>query len=229
MTGNIFPETEWEKNRLGSFTSSQIYKLFTEPKTKSDKEASNLSETAKAYINEKASEILTGTVRQFTSSATEWGCDMEPRCIELLKKEYPKIEYFGNENKRFFKLTNFAGGSPDAVHENLVFEIKCPENPANHIEYLQCKNAEDLKREHKDYYYQLQMNMAALAKHYSIDFSLMVGYFVSYCPIMLNDKLKLDVLEIMPDFNFYNKLTSTIEKAEAYLLKIIEDILNVQK
>ena len=47
---------EWQKLRLGKFTSSEIYNLMTEPRAKKDKEAGEMSQTAKTYIKEKTTE-----------------------------------------------------------------------------------------------------------------------------------------------------------------------------
>ena len=90
----IYPEGEWMKKRAGSFTSSQIGKLFTEPRSKEDKASGKLSETAKTYIMDKVSELLTGTIRNtYTTPEMQWGLDNESKAIDLLKDKYPDIEF----------------------------------------------------------------------------------------------------------------------------------------
>lgn len=216
----IYPEGEWMQKRAGSFTSSQIGKLFTAPKTKLAKENGELSETAKSYIMDKAAELLTGTIRNtFKTPEMQWGIDNEPHAAELLKEQYKDLEYFGGENPKFFSYSDFSGGSPDAVCENIVFEIKCP-NPRTHIEYLLCEG--DLQAMNKDYWYQIQMNIACVAKYKGINPMHMTGMFVSYCPLMIEPKLRICKFEVEADAAFQELLPFTIKQAEAYLRTIID-------
>lgn len=218
----IYPEGEWMTKRAGSFTSSQIGKLFTAPKTKLAKENGELSETAKTYIMDKAAELLTGTIRNtFKTPEMQWGIDNEPHAAELLKEQYKGLTYYGTENPKFFQYSDFSGGSPDAVsyEDRLIFEIKCP-NPRTHIEYMREK---DLKSMNIDYYYQLQMNIACVAHELDINPMYFKGVFVSYCPIMIEHRLRLFKLEVEPDALFQEVLPYTIESAEAYLRNIIDE------
>lgn len=218
----VYPDGEWMQKRAGSFTSSQIGCLFTEPKTKAAKEAGELSETAKTYIMQKVSELLTGTIRNtFRTPEMEWGLIQEPYAIELLQDKYKGLTYYGAENPKFFQYSDFSGGSPDAVsyEDNLVFEIKCP-NPTTHIEYLLCEG--DIKSMNKDYYYQLQMNMACVAKEIGMDVMKMQGIFASYCPLMIEQKLRLVTYVIAPDEEFQSKFPNVINKAEQHLRSIID-------
>ena len=49
--GNTLQNTsEWYASRLFRFTSSELGKLMTEPRSKADKEAGKLSATAEEYI-----------------------------------------------------------------------------------------------------------------------------------------------------------------------------------
>ena len=216
----IYPEGQWMQKRAGSFTSSQIGCLFTEPRTKAAKEAGELSETAKTYIMQKVSELLTGTIRNtFRTPEMEWGLLQEPYAIELLKDIYPGLVYYGAENPKFFQYSDFSGGSPDAVDHNVVIEIKCP-NPTTHIEYLLCEN--DIKGMNKDYYYQIQMNMACVAKEMGFDVMKMQGIFASYCPLMIEPKLRLVTYVVSPDEEFQTNFPNVISKAENYLRTIID-------
>ena len=216
----IYPEGKWMQKRAASFTSSQIGKLFTAPKTKLAKESGELSETAKSYIFDKAAELLTGTIRNtYTTPEMQWGIDNEPYAIEMLKDIYPNIEYYGTENPKFFSYSDFSGGSPDAVCDNIVFEIKCP-NPRTHIEYLLCEN--DLQVMNKDYWFQIQMNIACVAKDKGINPMEMTGMFVSYCPLMIEHRLRICKFEVQPNKSFQELLPFTIKQAEAHLRTIID-------
>lgn len=214
----IYPEGEWMQKRAGSFTSSQIGKLFTSPKTKLAKDNGELSETAKTYIMEKAAELMTGTIRNsYTTPEMQWGIDNEAAAIEAIRDKYPNVIHYGGENPMFFEYSDFSGGSPDGVDKNKVFEIKCP-NPVQHIYNLQ---QTDLKELNKDYWYQLQMNMACVARYNKYDVMDMVGIFISYCPLMIEKRLQVHEIKVMPDLEFQIKLPLNIRQAEDELRKII--------
>lgn len=223
MTGNIPAETAWEVARLGKFTSSQIDKLFTPPKSVEDKKAGKLGETAKTYIKSRAAEIITSTTRQVTNWAMDWGNTYEPMAAEKLALRFPGMEYMGKENPRFFRYSDFSGGSPDGWHLELmlVFEIKCPENPENHVEYCLMESGADLKACQREYYHQIQMNMACVAKEFKIPFKSMKAIFCSYCPIVNEPYRDLKVLSIEPDMDFYEKLPVIIDKAETALADVV--------
>ena len=225
--GNIIAETVWERARLGRFTASGIHRLLTPPKSKEAKESGQLSETAKGYLFEKASEILTGTTRQIQTFSTDWGNTYEPEAVALLAPQFIALEYYGNENKRFFSYSKFAGGSPDAISgKNVVFEIKCPENPANHVEYFLL--TEKTFSDYRDFYAQLQMNMLSVAVCYKQPFLSMRGFFVSYYPMILDTipaHCKLKVLEIRPNKDFKEKLDIVLPKAEKLLSEMMLEII----
>lgn len=226
MIGNIIAENPWEIARLGKFTSSKIDFLFTEPKTKEAKASGELSETAKSYILEKASEIITGTRREVSGAAIEWGNLYEPEAAAKLKEMYPMMEYMGKDGPRFFPYTDFSGGSPDAAdfENRIVFEIKCPEDPKNHVRYSLIKSAAELKKMERDYYHQIQMNMACVAKEIGCDFMDMIAVFASYCPIVNKPYRELVLIDIHPDSEFIEKLPSVIEAAEERLAEIIWEL-----
>ena len=69
LEGNVLKHVpqgtdEWDEVRRGRFTSSEMYKLLTPPKTKAAQEAGKLSETALTYINVKVAEVITGQKKQ---------------------------------------------------------------------------------------------------------------------------------------------------------------------
>jgi len=218
-TYNIVAEAGWAQERVGKIGGSGVFNLLTEPIKKKDILAGNLSETAKNYLNEKIAEIITGTIRTVNTPATEWGDTYEPEAVERLKELYPNIIHFGNTNRRFFQLTNISGASPDCIEENekLVFEIKCPENPKVHVDFMQMDIPQDLLATDKEYYYQVQMNMLCFSFNYRIPFNEVRGIFVSYCPLALKKHLRLFMLDIMPDIEFADKLYRQLAKAEDYV------------
>lgn len=226
IENNIYPSDPWQIERIGCFTASEIDNLFTDPKTKADKDSGELSDTAHKYVLSKISELMTGTIRSLGSMpALDWGNKYEPEAIEALKSFYPGIIYYGNDTRRFFKYSSFSGGSPDAVDGNIVFEIKSPENPANHIKNLLITTQEQLKSEYRGYYHQLQFNMACVAKSLLIEFKDIRGQFVSYCPLMQDESKKLYGINVEPDLEFKKQLDERIERAERKLKEIIKQLL----
>jgi len=212
-------ESKWQLDRLGCFTASEIYRLLTPPKSASAKETGELSVTAMDYVSEKLSELLTGMVQELSGYALLWGKQHEPDAAALLEKQYPGLEYYGTDDPRFFQYTERSGGSPDAVLNKTVFEIKCPENPKNHIEYLKLNDPVWLP---KEYYAQLQFNMMCVAKANDIPFSEMQGLFVSYGPYMIDESLQLKILHVPPDPGMKAKLDAVISKAETALNKALQ-------
>src|SRR5688572_26182164 len=74
---------EWDEVRRGRFTSSEMYKLLTPPKTKAAQEAGKLSETALTYINVKVAETITGQKKQDSYAfPLVYGKQTEPEAIE---------------------------------------------------------------------------------------------------------------------------------------------------
>lgn len=223
MIGNVIAETPWEKNRIGKFTASNIDALLTPPKSKEAKESGELSESAKTYIRGRAAEIVTGTIREVQTFSMDWGKQWEPHAAGLLKEVYPEMIFGSIEQPTFFKYSDFSGGSPDGWDpvNKLVAEIKCPEDPANHVEYCLLQSAFELKKERRDYYHQIQMNMLCVAKEFEFDFFEMTGIFASYSPLVNDEYLKLKILDIHPDQEFYDRIQVALEKAENYLADII--------
>lgn len=241
MIGQVRPETPWERARIGRFTASEIHKLLTpgkRPMTESELSArpkkgagskatqvddySILSTGALTYIREKAAEITTGTVRIMETFSTDWGKIHEAGAIEALRKHFPGIVHYGTSNQQFFKYSVFSGGSPDAEwNGHTVFEIKCPENPANHEAYMDLVDAAELMENHYDYYCQLQMNMATVAKKNGLQFADMVGVFASFDP-RYPDDLQLHTITTQPDFELISAIDAALGPAELELANRME-------
>lgn len=219
MIGNIIAESPWELAKLGKPSASGISDLFSEPKSAEDKKNGELSVTAKKYLAKKASEIVTGTIRQLETFSTTWGNDHEPEAAARIKEQYPDFEYYGKVNQVFFPWSDFSGGSPDGVSRmnKIVFEIKCPEDPANHVWYCVTEDLKKAEKPLKDYWYQIQMNMAVMAKEWGFDFMDMKGVLSSYCPLVNPPYKDYHKILVMPDAEFYTKLPVVMEKSALYM------------
>ncbi len=170
----------WDKIRLGRFTGSGLGKLFTEPRSKADKDAGKLSQTAESYIMEKATEIITGeSVGDFSSKATDHGNEWEEHAIRELAKAVGCPEDKLTLKPNFVLYETYSGASPDCYMEvegmRVGGEVKCPFNSKNHTDrLLHVRNAADLKECEPDYYWQIQAN---------IFFNkIPLWYFASYDP-----------------------------------------------
>lgn len=123
---------DWFSARAGLATTSNFDKILTP--------TGKVSAQAEGLANLVIAELILGRscVRDFSAYACEWGEAYEPEAIALYKFET------GLDIRPGGFFTNDAmthGASPD----QRVFdgdklaglaEIKCPENPANHIEFL---------------------------------------------------------------------------------------------
>lgn len=141
---------DWVTQRLGRFSSSQLWRLMSEPKLKADKEAGNLSEGALTYVKECVAERITGhrAKEDFNSRFTDWGNDHEP-IAKGIYQHLQKVEVYDSGYIPFGE--NF-GGSPDGlIGENGIIEIKCPYTITAHLEHM---ITSDMKSDLKEYYWQ---------------------------------------------------------------------------
>lgn len=220
------PQNDWEAKRMGKFTASNIYRLLTDPRDKEKKKRGELGETAKTYIHQVASEIITGCIRSLDGYALDWGLQNEPHAAEKIGKVHEKFVYLGSENQLFLPYNSYSGGSPDGLCEetNSIYEIKCPENFENHIEYCLLSNGEELKAHKKDYYTQLQFNMMCYANVYGIKLEDTKGYFVSYCPVVLEGYKDFHIFEIKPDLEIQSKIIAKLEQSFTYAKELINKL-----
>jgi hypothetical protein len=132
-----------------------------------------LSETAKSFVYEKASELLTGIRKPIWGEALTWGTENEKEAFEVFQHNQDDFyTYYGGETYTFIPYGEYSGYSPDALGSNCLVEIKNPFNSGNHLKNRTIKCAEDLLKIHPEYYWQMQLGMIASAVEF--------GYFVSY-------------------------------------------------
>lgn len=152
--------TEWQQERLGKFTASEMFRLMTDPKTEKAKNAGELSEGALTYILEKIGEDATQQQSSdYVSEAMLWGMENEHLARRLYEKIYGvKIQEMG-----FVRYGDHAGGSPDGlIGEDGGIEIKCP-TTAVHLKHCLIAMQENpqayFKAKYPKYYYQCQTLM----------------------------------------------------------------------
>lgn len=125
---------EWYEARGGIATSSSFSQIITNKTLK-------MSSSADGYANELVAEFIMGraTERNFSVYAMEWGHAHESDAINLYSFERNcEITRGGFYTDDDMKI----GASPDARVIDKdgntlgLVEIKCPENPAVHVEYM---------------------------------------------------------------------------------------------
>jgi exodeoxyribonuclease (lambda-induced) len=205
--GNTLQNTsEWYASRLFRFTSSELGKLMTEPRSKADKEAGKLSATAEEYIFDKLAEYLTdGTCldyKQLNSREIAWGNEHEQHA----RASYEKRTGQSVELSGFIGYGEYFGGSPDGlVGDDGLIEIKCPYNSSVHARYLLMRTPEDLRKLRPEYYAQMQGNMLVTGRKWAD--------FVSYDPRVQNPSLALKVLRIPLDTEFVERAVVALSRA----------------
>lgn len=204
---------EWDKMRIGRFTSSEMYRLITPPKTKEDKEAGKLSETALTYVNEKVAETLTGMAKQNSYAyPLVYGKETEAQAIEVFCE---RTEFIWDEIG-FVSFGDHAGGSPDGIiNETDILEVKCPYAIDTQVDYLQLTDQWDLMRLKPAYYWQCMSNLLFTGKERA--------HFVSFDP-RYPEKQKIVHIIIKPIADDFQKITDKIAKAVEEKLKILKSI-----
>jgi len=111
MTTNI--------NRIGNFTSSEIYKLLSEGRTKG-----TMGAAAITYIEEKNMERILGRSigTEVEARPLQWGKCCEDIVFEELSTAYIRTGDTTFVHPRY----DYWAGSPDVRKDNAVGEIKCP-------------------------------------------------------------------------------------------------------
>ncbi len=139
----------WKEQRLGKVTASKC-KIWMSKGRKKDEE---FGQTALTYLYGVLAEILTGSHHEVFGVAIDWGEAEEGQAIERY------IEKTGNQVRRIgyveYQADELFGGSPDGLIEpDGMLEVKCPFNPANHVQTLITK---DIYNE--DHRMQIQANL----------------------------------------------------------------------
>ena len=212
---------EWFDSRLGKFTSSQIHRLMTDPRTKAAKEKGELSQGAKTYILECVGEMLTGErAKEFSSAVTDWGNWTEDKA-----RHYYELETGHQVHETsYHPINDDSGASPDGIVYTDTdvgnFEIKCPDTAAQHLKYFLMESLEpieggiknyfklgkddDFKSIAKEYYFQVQCAMAATG-HKWCD-------FVSFRPDLPMESIMI-IFRVSRNEAVIKKMLERIDKA----------------
>lgn len=211
--------SEWFNDRLFRFTSSELDKLLSEPKSKASKEAGELSESSKDYVFDKISEYITnGTIldyRELNTKEINWGENYEDEA----RKVYESVSGNSVDLCGFFPYNEYFGGSPDGlVGSDGIIEIKCPYTGRIFVKYLLLETPDDLKRLKREYYTQIQGNLLATGRKWCD--------FVAYDPRVQNKDLAINILRIDRDDSYIAKCVDQLEKANNYMAEVKSKLIN---
>ena len=213
---------DWQLQRLGKFTASEIHKLLQSGKGKDE----YFGKTALSYIDEKIAELITGQPIKDISglAAIEWGNAHEYEGLMILQDALGKpVTIYGGSNNMFFPYNEFSGGSIDAETDDEVIEAKCPYNAAVHTANLIAALKEEsnawMKKNRAEYYAQLQFNMMCRQKD--------KGIFYSYDPRPLNESHRKAIIRIAPDEELREGINERLVKA-AEIVSVALELLQKQ-
>lgn len=214
----------WLEERVGKFTASEIWKLFVEPRSKSDK----WSQVAKTYILEKAVEQYTGFKAKITSKAIEHGIINEKDGFDLFR-DVTNLDWKFT-GKEFFRINDYSGASPDAIYcDQLdilsVADIKCPQ-PVNFFERKTAwLDGEEMS---KEYFYQLQMQMLATGAETSFLVYYLASEFADTYTgqtdfiFNLSPEQRIFFMELKADKEVHERILEKVEKANDYKNQLID-------
>ncbi|MGH8172268.1 MAG: lambda exonuclease family protein [Rhodanobacteraceae bacterium] len=150
----------------------------------------------KDYIADIVAEILTGEPRESVKArALDWGHDVEAAARVAYEAETGDIVAPGGFVTH--PLLDYIGCSPDGlIGEEGQTQIKCPQNPANHIDALEFGMPEE-------HVAQVQGELFVTGRRWSD--------FVSYDPRMKDPALRLYVQRIERDEKFIVELATACD------------------
>lgn len=215
---NIYQGTpEWFNDRLFHFTSSELYKLLTKPKSKQDQDAGKPSKTMEEYIFEKLAEDLTGRYDDsLDTKALRWGETYETDA----RLAYETVTGNSVDLCGFIEWSKIFGGSPDGlVGDDGIIEIKCPYSTANHVKYLLLENQYELNGLKPEYYTQIQGNLLAAGREWCD--------FISYDPRCVQAEFALKILRVNRDEEFIKRIKDALDKAERIKEQITNRIVRI--
>ena len=224
---------EWDRVRLGRFTSSEMSRLMqpskrdmTEDELKARPKSGKGSKTTQVedygmlspggmtYVYEKVAEVLTGQARvQGYAFPLVYGKETEP----LAADHFQRVTGLELEECGFFTYTDHAGGSPDRlIGDDAIMEIKCPADSVNMLGYLMLTDHYDVRRDYFEYWVQCQANMLFTGRK--------VCHFVAFDPRMLDDKHKMAHIQLPANDEFQNLIVSQITIAVKEKLSLLKTL-----
>lgn len=213
----------WKTSRLGKFTSSNIWKIMGER---------GFGDTGLSYIKTRVGEEMTGvsSEKEFDNDGLRWGLFHEAEAVNkfglskglkfiVCQKLIVESDKFGGTPDGLIVLSE----SPDETEYNVeTLEVKCPPTYDNYITLFLCDKPSELKREKREYYWQVldQMLLCESLK----------GHFMCYHPdfksgnmnTILFDKMYSEVIKGFKRFPIYDDMKILKERKEEAVDKFNE-------
>ena len=193
----------WLEKRRGRFTASQFHRLM------GYREKEDFPKGAQTYAIERAVETLTSESDHFTSAAMDHGNAHEVEAVEyFMDITGMTVEKFGND-QQFVEMGIHVGATPDGlIGEDGGYEGKAP-NSKTHFFYLtNIKNAKDLEKHAKEYFWQIQGSLYVTGRKF--------WYWVSYDPRFIDPKHRMHFIKVERDEDAIADLKRRIVQAIAY-------------
>lgn len=108
---------------------SSLSAITTEPRLKADKEAGNLSETAKKEVRKMWIADNFDKHKEYFSKYTDKGNECEQRGITMLSRH---LDLLLLKNDQYF-YSDYLIGTPDIVEDDFIADIKCPYDLENYM------------------------------------------------------------------------------------------------
>ena len=206
----------WLQSRSGRITGSNFGKLDVLPKLKAEREAGELGQTAKSYINTVVAEQFGAPRKEMDIYQFRHGNKYEPILIEELEGKLGVEIDFKGEDQQCFNINDFIGATPDGlIGDDFGVEGKCPVDPNKHIEHIKIKTVEEFKKKRKDYYWQCVGGMLTTGRNKWL--------FVSFYPFFEGD-LRMSILVIERDEDEITHLQSILLKGKKYMDRTIKEL-----
>src|SRR5690606_12945331 len=197
---------EWHAARLGKLTASRFDDMMKHGRGKDDK----FGVACLNYAYEKVAEILTSAPHIVTSQAMEWGSDREAEACAKYEGETGYSVVPGSV-VGFYPYGEYAGGSPDGlVGDDGIIEIKCPFNPANHVETLLSNKVPD------KYIFQVQGNLMVTGRKWCD--------LVSYDPRVQEPSLQIVIIRVFRDEELIKSIQERIVEVSALIQQLCEKL-----
>lgn len=195
----------WQKQRLGKFTASNIYKLMTY------EDKNELSKGAITYIEDVCLEILTNgeSKEEFISPAMQRGNDKELEAVAMFESLTGLNCFATGEEQEFIEVNEHFGGTPDGLFgKDGIIEVKCPKSKTHFFNLKNLKTVADLKKHYPEYYWQIQANLYATKRK--------TAFFISFDDRFVNQETHLFFLKVPKVTEDINKLKTKLKLAIDY-------------
>jgi hypothetical protein len=196
ISGIAIGSEEWKTSRLARFTSSNIWRIMG---------TEGLGVQGMTYIKTRVGEELTGksSDKEFDTDALRHGLFYEAEAVNKFglanKLDFIVCQQLVIDSSRF-------GGTPDGLIVNMespdkteyeveTLEVKCPPTYDNYIGLFLCDTPQDLKKEKKEYYWQVLDQMLIC--------DCLKGHFMCYHPDFKAGNMNMIVFE--KNYNYINK------------------------